>query len=142
MKRLFALLIALFWSLPVLKDLEAKRRRARYEFLKAEIVKRHLGGYKGLIVRFPGRRFDIQDIACFKAPMYFSVKNQDGHWCIFWDRARMVREVGTGAELQPGEELIPDTRGRSKPQAAPDEIDDKQPLTHRKDGLSDGAEET
>lgn len=103
-------------------------RRARYEFLKQRISERHFDGYAGLIVDFPGRKFDKLDFASFKAPMYMWVKNQDMKWCVFWDRGRMAREIGAGAPLRDGEVLIPDPPGRTKP-AAPETIDEKKPLT-------------
>lgn len=107
----------------------AAMRRERYEFLKAKISERHFAGFAGLVVDFPDRKFDVTDLSCFKAPMYAMVKNQDMKWCIFWDRARMVREIGTGAPLKEGEVLIPDTVGRTKPQSTVETIDEAQPLT-------------
>lgn len=143
MRKLIEALAKLFWSVPGLKGLEKKRRRERYEFLKAKISERHFGGFRGMIVNFPGRRFDKFDFGCFPSPMYFWVKNRDGNWVVFWDHARMTREIGTGKPLQDGEALIPDTPGRSKPQAEPEQVDEQKPLTIpvAKEGSSDGATE-
>lgn len=106
----------------------AAKRRERYEFLKARISERHFAGFAGLIVDFKGRKFDKTDLACFKSPMYYMAKNQDMKWCIFWDKARMAREIGAGAPLREGECLIPDTVGRTKPQGTIETIEEKSPL--------------
>ncbi len=106
------------------------RRRANYEFLKAAISARHFGGFRGLIVDFPGKKFDKVDLASFRQPMYFLVMNQDRKWCIFWDSAKLAQEIGVGAPLQPGEVLV-ENRGPMKPEATADQIDEKAPLTRQ-----------
>lgn len=114
-------------------------RRERYEFLKSKISERHFGGYAGLIVDFPGRKFDLVDLGCFKAPMYYIVKNADMKWCIFWDRKRLTSEIGAGAPLKEGEVLVPESSaGRSKPSSTVETIDETAPLTQKVSGGSAG----
>lgn len=111
----------------------AKIRRARYEELKQLISQRHFGGYAGLIVEDP--KYDRLDMACFGPPMYGVVKNKDMKWCIFWDRPRMMREIGTGAPLREGETIaVQDHTGRADLwKKTPEEVDEKQALTHQKE---------
>lgn len=91
----------------------ARRSRARYEFLKNEISKRHFGGYAGLIVDFPGRKFKEAELRVFfRLPMYHVVMNQDKKLCIFWHRERLTKEIGTGAALKEGEVITPEKPGR------------------------------
>ncbi len=116
----------------------AKMRRERYEELKALIAERHFGGYAGLIVE--NSKFDKVDMCCFPSPMYHIVKNKDMKWCIFWDRSRMVREIGTGAPLKDGEVLIPDTKIRTKPDGTLDTINEQKALTHQEEA-SDGEDD-
>ena len=103
----------------------ARSRRERYEFLKAEISKRHFAGFKGLIVNFP-RKFDAIDIGSFKPPMYQVCKNADNCWCIFWDPAKMTKEIGAGAPLQDGESFIPSVKTKINPD--PSLIDENKPI--------------
>lgn len=111
------------------KRFRMKRARDRYEFLKQAISSRHFNGYAGLIVDDSlGKKFSKKDFACFKAPMYYWVKNQDGFWCVFWDRGRLTREIGTGAPLKPGEVMIEDTAGRTKPSSTLETIDEQKSL--------------
>ena len=104
------------------------RRRENYEFLKSKISERHFAGFAGLVIDFD-RKLDSVDFACFKQPMYAWVKNKDNKWCVFWDKARMAREIGVGAPLKDGECLIPDTLGRTKPQGSVETIEERSPLT-------------
>lgn len=115
-----------------------KMRRERYDELKKLISERHFGGYAGLTVT--DAKYDRLDLACFGPPMYQVCRNQEWQYCIFWDRPRMIREIGTGAPLREGEVIIPDTIGRTKPSSTLETIDDKQALTHQKEP-SDGTEE-
>lgn len=115
------------------KNVKARRRREHYEFLKAEISKRHFDGFAGLVVDFPGRRFRREDIACFGTPMYQAVRNKDMKWCIFWDRSRMSREIGVGQPLKEGEALISDVKVRTHPDSNLETIDERKPLTQTLD---------
>lgn len=121
-----------------------KMRRARYEELKAQISARHFGGYAGLVVE--DKKYDRIDMACFQHPMYVVVQNQDLKYCIFWDRPRMAKEIGTGAPLKEGELMIPETGVRSKPSSTLETIDEQKPLTRQKvvddDDLDDPADES
>jgi len=130
----------LFWiTFGPFRDKRNKvRRRANYEFLKANISQRHFDGFAGLVVDFKGKSFDKYDLGCFTAPMYYMVKNADDKWCIFWDRKRLAREIGTGAPLKEGEVLLPDTLGRTKPQETIDTINNQEPLTHQEKTPTDG----
>lgn len=118
-------IVRVLLNLITLRSWRARRARARYDFLKAEICKRHFEGYKGLIVDFPGRRFSIQDLACFKSPMYFMIRNADKKWCIFWDHKRMSQEIGTGKPLKDGEPFQQEIVGKFNPKNTPDKVDEK-----------------
>lgn len=118
-----------------------KLRRDNYEFLKTEISKRHFAGFAGLIVNFKGKTFDIEDMFVFKAPMYGIAKNQDGHWCIFWDRKKLAEEIGVGAPLREGEVLADAAtkdEGRIWKQIDTDKIDEQKPLI-KKEPTQDSA---
>jgi len=110
------------------KAFRMRRARARYDFLKAEIAKRHFEGYGGLIMNTSKlKRYSKKDFACFPAPMYMWIKNAENHWCVFWDRGRMTREIGTGAPIKDGAELLPDHPGRTRPEGTLETINEKQP---------------
>lgn len=125
------------------KSFRMKRARDRYELLKRAISYRHFNGFAGLVINrdivvqgeggIPdfidgSRKFTKKDFECFKAPMYFWTKNQDGFWCVFWDRGRLTREIGTGAPLREGELMIDDPAGRTKPSSTLETIDEQRPL--------------
>lgn len=125
------------------KSFRMKRARDRYELLKRAISYRHFNGFAGLVINdeiviagaedgstafVSGRKFSKKDFACFKAPMYMWAKNQDGYWCVFWDRGRLTREIGTGAPLKTGEVMIDDTAGKTKPSSTLETIDEQKPL--------------
>lgn len=113
---------------------EQIKRRSNYDFLKAQISERHFAGYGGLTVDFHGRKFDRIDMECFRPPMYGVVRNQKGHWCIFWDRAKLTNEIGVGAPLKDGEVIVPQTNDRVWKQIDTEAIDDQKPLTHQESG--------
>lgn len=133
-------------SRPAAKLKESKRRRERYELLKAAISERHFAGYAGLICDFDDWEPDAIDMASFRAPMYGTVKNANMRWCIFWDRDRMTREIGVGAPLKEGETIAApaDPVHAHRPQLwqkTPDEVDEQQALTHRKEPADGEAED-
>jgi hypothetical protein len=127
------------WDWITLKPYRMKRARQRYELLKKAISYRHFNGFAGLVLSelvsvtedkfINGKAFGKDDFACFKSPMYFWIKNQDGDWCVFWDRARLTREIGTGAPLKEGELMILENSvGRMKPSSTLETIDEQKPL--------------
>ena len=89
---------------------KALSRRLKYEFLRSQIIKRHLAGLNGLVVDFKDHKFDWTDMLCFRPPMYQLVQNKDMKWCIFWDKKKMTEEAGSGPVLtivKPQTEPIP-----------------------------------
>ncbi len=115
-------------------------RRARYDELKAMICDRHYAGYGGLVVE--DKKFDAIDMKSFKAPMYGCVQNKEMKWCIFWDRGKLTREIGTGAPLKDGELMLAEKGGRSENwKKDPEAIDENVPLTQQAVKAPDAAGE-
>lgn len=72
--------------------IEAAKRRKNYEGIKAEIVKRHLAGFGGLVLE--RRKYDGKDLAAFLPPMYFTARTANFEPVIFWRKDLMTEEVG------------------------------------------------
>ena len=72
----------------------AKKRRANYDFLRAEITKRHQSGIGMLLVKFQDKKFDSTDLAAFRPPMYRQARNEHNDPVIIWDPKMMTEEIG------------------------------------------------
>ena len=79
----------------------ARRRRRRYEELRALIMENHLGGKGGMIVP---KKYDAKDMKCFGPPMYFFARTKENEPCIFWRKDLMIEEVNSATKKPTADE--------------------------------------
>src|SRR5258708_2288798 len=64
-----------------------------YHRIRAQITKAHFNKQNGFAINEPG--LTIEDLSCFRAPMYRFSFSARSELCIFWDFDKMTEEIGS-----------------------------------------------